>query len=160
MGSPDSRARCFRACYGVYDRAGSVRFSPYRCAPCCLLLTSTVSAPWNQAPFHGSIAGPHVPLSTLHPGPCGPQRMTQGQRGSLCLHRMTLSFTTPRRFSSALSDVGSNATWRRMKKEAYFPSLLGGPVPPYQFHPLPHLSLLDLVIQCTSQTPTTTGFRG
>jgi hypothetical protein len=29
--------------------------------------------------------------------------MTQGQCGSLRLHRMTLSFTTPRRFSSALS---------------------------------------------------------
>ena len=95
---------------GVCDRAGSVRLSPYRCAPCCLLLTSTVSAPWNQEPFHGSMAGPHVPLSTLRSGPCGPQRMTRGRCGSLHLHRMTLSFTTPRRFSSALSDVGSNTT--------------------------------------------------
>src|SRR5208283_653822 len=53
--------------------------------------------------FHGSIPGPHVPLSTLRPGLYRPLRMTRGRCGSLCLHRMTLSFTTPRRFSSALS---------------------------------------------------------
>ena len=72
--------------------------------------TSTASAPWIQEPFHGSMAGPHVPLSTLHSGPCGPQRMTRGRCGWLHLHRMTLSATTPRRFSSALSDVGSKTT--------------------------------------------------
>src|SRR5208283_6000004 len=51
--------------------------------------------------FHGSIPGPHVPLSTLRPGLYRPLRMTRGRCGSLCLHRMTLPFTTPRRFSSA-----------------------------------------------------------
>jgi hypothetical protein len=40
--------------------------------------------------------------------------MTRGQCGSLHLHRMTLSFTTPHRFSSALSDVGSKTTWHRL----------------------------------------------
>jgi REP element-mobilizing transposase RayT len=57
-------------------------------------------------------------------------------------------------------DVGSNATWRRMKKEGYFPSLPGVPVSPYQFHPSPHLCLLDLVVQCTSQTRRITVFKG
>src|SRR5207249_8889881 len=31
--------------------------------------------------------------------------MTRGRRGSLALHRMTLSFTTPRRFSRRTGDV-------------------------------------------------------
>jgi hypothetical protein len=82
-------------------------------------VTSTASAPWNQEPFHGSIPGPHVPLSTLRLDPRGLWRMTRGRCGSLHLHRMTLSFTTPRRFSSALSDVGSETTcagWSFLKK--------------------------------------------
>ena len=33
--------------------------------------------------FRGSIPGPHVPLSTLHPYPCGYRRMTRGRCGSL-----------------------------------------------------------------------------
>jgi len=49
-------------------------------------------------------------VSTLRSGSYDPQRMTRGRCGSLRLHRMTLSFTTPRRFSSALSDVGSKTT--------------------------------------------------
>src|SRR5436305_3798455 len=32
--------------------------------------------------------------ATLQPAPCGSRRMTQGQRGSLLLHCVTLSFTT------------------------------------------------------------------
>ena len=32
--------------------------------------------------FRGSIPGPHVPLSTLHPRPRGRRRMTRGRRGS------------------------------------------------------------------------------
>jgi hypothetical protein len=51
--------------------------------------------------FHGSIPGPLVPLSTLRPGLYRPLRMTRGRCGSLRLHRMTLSFTTPRRFIPA-----------------------------------------------------------
>jgi predicted nucleic acid-binding protein len=31
--------------------------------------------------------------------------MTRGRRGSLALHRMTLSFTTPRRFSPAHKEL-------------------------------------------------------
>ena len=57
--------------------------------------------PLRHRSFHGSIPGPHVPLSTLRPGLYRPLRMTRGRCGSLCLHRMTLPFTTPRRFLSA-----------------------------------------------------------
>src|SRR5690606_16559159 len=48
--------------------------------------------------FRGSVPGPHVPLSTLRRRPCEWLRMTRGRCGSLLLHRMTLSFTTPCRF--------------------------------------------------------------
>ena len=45
------------------------------------------------------IPGPHVPLSTLRRRPRERLRMTQGRCGSLLHIRMTLSFTTPRRFN-------------------------------------------------------------
>ena len=48
--------------------------------------------------FRGSIPSPHVPLSTLRRRPYGRLRMTRGRCGSLILHRMKLSFTTPCRF--------------------------------------------------------------
>ena len=51
--------------------------------------------------FRGSMAGLHVPLSTLHLRPCGRNRMTRSQCGSLLLHRMKLSFTTPCRLLPA-----------------------------------------------------------
>ena len=108
MGSPDSRARCFRACLGSTTAQGlcaSRVIDAHRVAFRYVHSVGTLE----QEPFHGSIARPHVPLSTLRLGPCGPRRMTRGRCGSLHLHRMTLSFTTPRRFSSALSDVGSKA---------------------------------------------------
>src|SRR6202451_505200 len=43
--------------------------------------------------------GPHVPLATLRRPPRERLRMTQGRCGSLLHIRMTLSFTTPRRFN-------------------------------------------------------------
>src|SRR5208283_2132118 len=46
----------------------------------------------------GCIPGPHVPLSTLRRRPRERLRMTRGRCGSLLHIRMTLSFTTPRRF--------------------------------------------------------------
>ena len=101
---------------GVSVRARGLRPRRVRAPPALSMrtvlpsVTSTASAPWNQEPFHGSIPCPHVPLSTLRLNPRGLWRMTRGRCGSLHLHRVTLSFTTPRRFSSALSDVGSNAT--------------------------------------------------
>jgi len=53
--------------------------------------------------FRGSIAGPPVPLSTLHPRCRHRRRMTRGQRGSLLLHCGALSSPTLRRFIPALS---------------------------------------------------------
>ena len=71
--------------------------------------TSTASAPWNKniSRLHGRPV-PRNAGSTLHPCSYEQRRMTRGRYGSLTLHRMTLSFTTPRRFSSALSDVVQN----------------------------------------------------
>src|SRR6266542_5377840 len=51
--------------------------------------------------FRGSMAGLHVPLSTLHPHPCGRRYMTRSQCGSLLLHCMKLSLTTPCRLLPA-----------------------------------------------------------
>src|SRR5262249_55992249 len=56
--------------------------------------------------FRGCIPGLPVPLSTLR----GRPRMTRGRRGPLTLHRTTLSFATPRRFSPAHGGIDMNAT--------------------------------------------------
>ena len=99
-GPPGSRARCFRTCAGsqtardpaasrdIDAAGGAFRFSLWRRHP-------------GGTTFRGSIPGPHVPLSTLRRSPCGKRRMTQGRCGSLILQRMTLSFTTSRRFIPA-----------------------------------------------------------
>src|SRR6202140_2781715 len=98
LGSPGSRARCFRTCSGVWAARGSV-------APL------DIGAPDGAFRFllqrrrpgvfglRGCIPGPHVPLSTLRRRPRERLRMTQGRCGSLLHIRMTLSFTTPRRFN-------------------------------------------------------------
>ena len=89
----------FPCMLGVSDRAGSRRASRWRRVGCGLPLSSTASAPRSGVMrFRGSIPGLHVPLSTLRRRPYGRRRMTRGRCGSLLLHRMTLSFTTPRRF--------------------------------------------------------------
>ena len=54
--------------------------------------------------FRGSLGGPPVPLSTLHPRCRHRRRMTRGQRSSLNFHCGALSSPTPRRFIPALSD--------------------------------------------------------
>ena len=107
----------------VFDRAGSALVSRYRRRRFCLPLTLRASAPGTRIDFRGSMAGLHVPLSTLRPcprgqrpaphatasitvpplstlRPCprGQRRMTRGRCGSLLLHRMALSSTTPCRF--------------------------------------------------------------
>src|SRR5439155_13195595 len=51
--------------------------------------------------FRGSMAGLHVLLSTLHPHPYERGYMTRSQCGSLLLHCMKLSFTTPCRLLPA-----------------------------------------------------------
>jgi hypothetical protein len=89
---------------GVFDRAGSGAASPWRQHRCRLRHFSTASAPRPPAALaaghglRGSIPGPRVPLSTLRPHPHECARMTRGRRSWLSLQRMTLSFTTSRRF--------------------------------------------------------------
>src|SRR5712692_2617362 len=102
-GPPGSRARCFRTCSGsltardpatsrdIDAPGGAFRFLLQRQRP-------------GGNSFRGSIPGPHVPLSTLRRRPCGRLRMTRGRRGSLSLQRMTLSFTTPRRFEAGAQE--------------------------------------------------------
>ncbi len=93
---------------GVSDSAGSVRVSRWRCEQCGLPPISTASAPRSGPKSRSSIPGPHVPLSTLHPRPCGRWRMTRGRCGSLALHRTKLPFATPRRFCRR-----TEILWRR-----------------------------------------------
>jgi hypothetical protein len=54
--------------------------------------------------FRGSIAGPPVPLSTLHPRCRHRRRMTRGQRGSQLLRCRALSSPPLRRLTPALPD--------------------------------------------------------
>src|ERR1700686_1231695 len=98
LGSPGSRARCFRSCSGSVTARDSV-------AP------RDIGAPDGAFRFllqrrrpgvfglRGCIPGPHIPLSTLRRRPRERLRMTQGRCRSLLHIRMTLSFTTPRRFN-------------------------------------------------------------
>jgi len=95
---PVSRARCFRTCTGSLTARdsstprdigapdGAFRFLLQRRRPGVIDL-------------RGSMPGPHIPLSTLRHRPRERLRMTRGRCGSLIHSRMTLSFTTPRRFS-------------------------------------------------------------
>src|SRR5207245_8615710 len=103
-GSPGSRARCLRTCTGSVTARDSVaprdigapdgafRFLLQRRRPGVSFL-------------RGCIPGPHVPLSTLRRRPRERLRMTQGRCGSLLHIRMTLSFTTPRRFNRSTGDL-------------------------------------------------------
>ena len=68
--------------------AGVDGASRYRRPECGLPHPPTASAPQSNS-FRGSIPGPHVPLSTLHPRPRGRRRMTRGRRGSLALRPST-----------------------------------------------------------------------
>jgi len=106
MGSPGSRARCFRACSGSQtargpfaSRAGDANGVAFRLSP-------RRRHPGVIPKFRGSIPGPYVPLSTLHPRPRGRRRMTRGRCGSLALHRATLSFAAPRRFCRRTETFG------------------------------------------------------
>jgi hypothetical protein len=135
-GPPGSRARCVGACAGsltaqgpsvscVGDTAGlAFRLPPRRRHP----EVATACAVGHI--FRGSIPGPHVPLSTLHPRPCGRRRMTRGRCGSLFLHRMTLSFTTSRRFDRRTEASHEHAShWADERRTATGP-LAHGPEHP------------------------------
>jgi len=97
---------------GVLDRAGSARDSRFRPVRCCLPHRRRRRHPEVMV-FRGSIPSPSVPLSTLRLRPCGFLRMTRGRRGSLLLHRMTLSFITSRRFLSAHRRKPESRTMKR-----------------------------------------------
>src|SRR6266542_4192590 len=106
-GSPGSRSRCLRACTGS-QTARSPQAPRHIDAPSFAFRifrqrrhpkVATASTVGFQ--FRGSIPGLYVPLSTLHLRPCGRRCMTRSRCGSLILHRMKLSFTTPCRFLPA-----------------------------------------------------------
>src|ERR671932_255612 len=100
LGSPGSRAWCCRACAGSLTARGP----PTSCAGDVVGVAFRSSLQRRRPEgwdFRGCIPGPHVPLSTLRRCPHGQRRTTRGRRGSLLLHRMTLSFTTPCRFRPA-----------------------------------------------------------
>src|SRR6516164_2163554 len=103
-GPPGSRARCFRACTGSATARDPDTSRDIDAPRWCLPLSLRRRRP-GPCFFRGSIPSPHVPLSTLRGCPCGQPHMTRGRCGSLSLHRVTLAFTTPRRFIPALSGI-------------------------------------------------------
>ena len=110
-GSPGFRSRCLRTCAGS-QTARSPKASRHIDASSFAFRlfrqrrhpgVATASAMGFQ--FRGSMAGLYVPLSTLHLRPYGRRCMTRSRCGSLLLHRMKLSFTTPCRLLPALSEI-------------------------------------------------------
>jgi hypothetical protein len=106
-GSPGFRSRCLRACSGSQTAPGleasrhtdassfafrlvQQRRHPEVATACAMVVQ-----------FRGSIPGLHVLLSTLHPRRRRRSCMTRSQCGSLLLHCMKLSFTTPCRLLPA-----------------------------------------------------------
>src|SRR6516164_7015023 len=110
-GPPGSRARCFRACTGSATARDPDTSRDIDAPRWCLPLSLRRRRP-GPCFFRGSIPSPHVPLSTLRGCPCGQPHMTRGRCGSLSLHRVTLAFTTPRRFIPALSGIAPEATYQ------------------------------------------------
>ncbi len=97
-GSPGSRAGCLRTCAGSLTARGRSTSRDIDALRVAFRFSLQRRHPRGRF-FRGSIPGPHVPLSTLQRCPCEQLRVTRGRCGSLRLHRMKLSFTTPRRFS-------------------------------------------------------------
>ena len=93
LGSPGFLARCFRTCSGSATAQGPVTPRDIGVPGVAFRILLRRRHPIVIA-VRGSIPGPHVPLSTLHPRSCERRRMTRGRRGSLTLRRMTLSSTT------------------------------------------------------------------
>ena len=96
--SPGSRARSFLTC----TRSPTAPGSP--AASATVDMAFPFSPNTRKEIFRGSIGGPPVPLSTLHPRCRHRRRMTRGQRSSLNFHCGALASPTPRRFIPALSD--------------------------------------------------------
>src|SRR5271163_1868980 len=100
-GPPGSRARCFRTCPGSVTARDPSASCDSDASGVAFRTLRRRRHP-EVALFRGSIPCLHVPLSTLRHPPHGVHRMTRGQCGSLALHRMALSSTTPCRFIPAL----------------------------------------------------------
>jgi hypothetical protein len=83
--SPGSRTRSVRACQGLRPRGVGQALALAR-LPILPSASVTASAP-RKSDFRGSMAGLHLPLSTLRVMPRDIPRMTRGQCGSLRLHR-------------------------------------------------------------------------
>src|SRR5690606_24366976 len=122
-GSPGSRARCFRTCSGsltARSPAASRDVDATSIAFRRLLPRRRSGGSY----FRGSVPGPHVPLSTLRRRPCEWLRMTRGRCGSLLLHRMTLSFTTPCRFDRRTGDTTMESTLQKPALSAITPKAI------------------------------------
>src|SRR4029453_4699853 len=106
-GAPDFRTRCLRACAGSQTAPGPKASRDTDASSFAFRLVQerrhlgVATACAMVVQFRGSIPRLHVPLSTLHPYPYGPRYMTRRQCGSLLLHCMKLSFTTPCRLLPA-----------------------------------------------------------
>lgn len=112
--SPGSRARSVRACQGLRPRRVAQALAMAR--PCVLPSADrTASAPGSNF-LRGSMAGLHVPLSTLRRAPHDAQRMTRGQHGSQYLCCEGLAPFAPCRSPGApdrkLSPGGADITGR------------------------------------------------
>ena len=99
VGPPGSRVRSFRTCSGSLTTQGLATSRDSVVASIAFRFCGQRRHPKDNHIFRGSIALPALPLSTLHLYPYGHRRMTRGRCGSLHLHRMELSSTTPHRFS-------------------------------------------------------------
>jgi len=82
---------------GVYDRARPGCISRWRCIRCCLPPHPTASASRRSTLSRLNTRPARTPVNASAP-PLEGYRMTRGRRGSLLLHRMALSSTTPCRF--------------------------------------------------------------
>ena len=94
---PVPRARCFHTCPIRLGGAQGPNASRASDAPGVASARCTAWASWSEE-FYGSLLGPHVPLSTLHPRHRALRQMTRGRCGSLGLHRTTPPFAAPCRF--------------------------------------------------------------
>ena len=81
LGSPGSRASCFRTCSGSVTARGPVTPRAIGVPGVAFRLPLRRRHPEVTA-VRGSIPGPHVPRSTLHPRPRERRRMTRGRCGS------------------------------------------------------------------------------
>lgn len=100
-GSPGFRVRCLRACVGSSTPRDPHTHGDGACwHGLGRLRIASASRTWT---FRGSMASPHVPLSTLrrHPHEC--HRMTRGRCDLPSLHRKELSSSTPHRLWPAHS---------------------------------------------------------